>query len=164
MRLQILTREQFIPRPKEEVFQFFGRPENLGAITPPELGFRILTPPPLLMKEGTLLDYTIRVLGIPIRWTTIITDFKPPFFFVDAQLRGPYSYWQHRHSFRTVQGGTIMTDEVHYLLPFGPAGTLAHTLFVRRQLGHIFDYRAGVVSEFFSGEQKSRRGKKQVRR
>ncbi len=147
----VLERRQFLPVPPEAAFRFFDRPENLAEITPAELGFRILTPSPIAMKEGTLIDYTIRVLGIPVRWTTLITSYDPPRGFVDQQLKGPYSYWHHTHAFRAVDGGTEMTDTVRYLLPFGPLGNLVHALAVRRQLERIFEHRSRVIAGRFPG-------------
>jgi hypothetical protein len=108
------------------------------------------------MKEGTLIDYTIRVLGLPVRWTTLITRYDPPHSFVDQQLRGPYSFWHHTHSFRPVDGGTEMKDSVLYLLPFGPLGRLAHVLAVRRQLRRIFDHRSLVIAARFARAGSSR--------
>lgn len=147
----VLERKQFLPVPPDEAFRFFDRPENLAEITPAELGFRILTPSPIAMKEGALIDYTIRVLGMPVRWTTIITSYDPPRGFVDLQLKGPYSFWHHTHAFRAVDGGTEMTDTVRYLLPFGPLGALAHAVAVRRQLEGIFEHRSRVIAGRFPG-------------
>ncbi len=145
-----LYRKQRVERPIEEVFAFFERPENLDTITPPSLRFRILTPLPIVMKEGALIDYSVRISGLPVRWTTYIDRYDPPHNFVDVQLRGPYSFWHHTHRF-TVAGSnaTLIEDEVLYLLPFGVAGRAAHALWVRRQLEYIFDYRARRYRELF---------------
>jgi len=145
MKVYDLRRRQLIPLPLDQVFLFFERPENLSRLTPPSLGFQILTPPPIQMKSGCLVDYTVRVLGLPVRWTTLITEYDPPRRFVDVQLKGPYSYWHHTHEFEAVEGGTMMTDTVRYVLPFGWLGGVAHALFVRRQLRRIFDYRSEVL-------------------
>jgi hypothetical protein len=152
----VLERKLFLPVPPDEAFRFFDRPENLADVTPAELGFRILTPSPIAMKEGALIDYTIRVLGMPVRWTTLITSYDPPRGFVDQQLRGPYSFWHHTHAFRAVDGGTEMTDTVRYLLPFGPLGALAHSVAVRRQLEGIFDHRSRVIAGRFPGGPRQR--------
>lgn len=143
---------QFLPVPLDEAFRFFDRPENLGEITPAALGFRMLTPSPVTMKEGAVIDYTIRVLGVPVRWTTLITSYDPPHGFVDLQLRGPYSFWHHTHSFRAVGGGTEMTDTVRYLLPFGPLGALVHALAVRRQVRKIFEHRSDAIARRFGAD------------
>jgi ligand-binding SRPBCC domain-containing protein len=145
MKMYTLHRRQRILHPRSHVFGFFEAPENLARITPPSLGFRILTPLPITMKVGTVIDYTIRWLGVPVRWRTLITTYDPPFRFVDEQINGPYALWHHSHRFEETADGTEMTDEVRYCLPFGFLGDLGHTLIVRRQLEHIFDYRATVI-------------------
>ncbi len=148
MRLHRLYREQVIHRPLEEVFAFFERPENLDLITPPELGFRFLTPSPIPMHQGAIIDYQIKLFGIPIRWTTYIAIYEPPHRFVDVQLKGPYSFWHHTHRFSALDSNTtLMTDEVLYLLPFGPVGEIVHTLWVKHQLKRIFDYRYNRIEE-----------------
>jgi hypothetical protein len=149
MKLYVLRREQMVARPIGEVFDFFKRPENLSLITPPSLGFVILTPSPIHMQTGTLIDYSIRLLGLRRHWTTLITDFDPPHRFSDIQLKGPYEFWHHTHCFESVGDGTRLTDEVRYIMPFGPLGRMAHSLMVRRQLDTIFDYRQRVITERF---------------
>lgn len=145
-----LVRKQVLPLAPRDVFPFFESPENLSLITPPWLGFRILTPSPVTMKVGTLIDYTIRWMGIPVRWTTLITTYDPPVRFVDEQIRGPYALWHHAHTFReTEAGGTEMTDTVRYVLPYGWMGEVAHAIVVRSQLRHIFDYRMEAIAETF---------------
>ena len=138
-----------LPHPLDEVFSFFSRPENLARITPPELGFELLSPSPVPMAEGGVIDYRIRVLGLPLRWTSVITVYEPPHRFVDEQRRGPYASWRHEHRFAAVPGGTLVEDEVAYALPLGPLGTLARTLFVKRQLERIFAYRNQRIAAFF---------------
>lgn len=149
MTINTLTRQQLVPAPIGEVFGYFSRPENLAELTPPDLGFVIHTPPPVAMKQGALIDYTIRLLGIPVRWTTLITSCEPGRSFVDEQLKGPYSFWRHSHFFEEYPGGTLVRDEVQYALPFGPLGTLVHRLAVKRRLAAIFDYRASVIGRVF---------------
>lgn len=147
MKTYTLRRQQTIARPVEVLFNFFKQPENLEKITPPSVGFTILTPRPIKMQVGTVLDYTIRILGLPVRWTTLISVYNPPHLFVDVAMRGPYSFWHHTHKFEAKDRGTIMTDEVHYALPFGILGRLVHFLWVKRQLEHIFDYRMRVIAD-----------------
>lgn len=149
MKIYELKREQFIPRPLSEVFAFFQNPGNLALITPPSLGFKILTPEPLIMKSGLHIDYTIRLFGLPVRWTSKITDYRPPVVFIDEQARGPYAYWHHTHLFEETDGGTLMTDVVRYAIPFGFLGEWARFLFVKRDLERIFNFRGEVVRKIF---------------
>lgn len=149
MNTYVLNSEQFINKPIKEVFGFFARPENLKEVTPKNLSFNILTPSPIVMEKGTLIDYTIKPLGFPVRWTTIIVAYEPPHRFIDAQLKGPYSFWYHTHNFVEKEGGTLIKDEVRYLLPFGPFGKLAHWIYVKKELQHIFDFRKKVVLNYF---------------
>jgi ligand-binding SRPBCC domain-containing protein len=140
---------QRIPRPRDEVYAFFSDAENLERLTPPFLRFRILTPRPIAAQPGALIDYALRLNGIPVRWRTRIESVDPGHGFTDVQLRGPYRRWHHRHAFRDIPGGTEMRDTVDYALPLGPLGALAHPVFVRPALRRIFDYRRQVVEELF---------------
>lgn len=147
MAEHILTRSLRLDLPIGEVFPFFADAGNLERITPPELKFHAITPQPIDIKKGTLIDYKLRLNGIPIRWRTEITHWNPPFEFIDTQLRGPYKQWIHLHSFtENPDGSTTIEDEVRYRLPFEPLGDMAHPI-IRRQLDHIFDYRQKVVAE-----------------
>jgi len=138
-----------VPRGLDEVFPFFAEPRNLARITPAWLGFRIVSAGDLTMRAGLRIEYRVRPLGFPQTWVSEITLWDPPHRFVDEQVRGPYRLWHHLHTFRAVAGGTELVDEVTYALPFGPLGSLAHALVVRRQLATIFDYRARVVRDLF---------------
>jgi ligand-binding SRPBCC domain-containing protein len=146
----LLERSLFIPRPREEVFAFFADAHNLERITPTFLQFQILTPGPIPMKPGTLIDYQLRLHGLPVKWRTRIEEFTPPSSFVDIQLSGPYRSWHHRHEFEEVPGGTQMRDRVEYELPLGPLGALVRQLFVRRSIDQIFDHRNATIAELFS--------------
>jgi ligand-binding SRPBCC domain-containing protein len=143
----VLEREQWIPRPLDEVFAFFSDANNLGSITPPWLGFRILMPEPIEMRSGAKIAYMLRWHAIPVRWLTEITRWEPPTGFDDVQLKGPYSLWHHTHSFEPVDDGTLITDTVRYALPLGFLGRLAHACVVKAELNTIFDFRARTVSE-----------------
>jgi ligand-binding SRPBCC domain-containing protein len=149
VKLFILKRRQLVRRPLPEVFAFFSKPENLEVLTPKTLGFRILTPSPVNMKEGAVIDYTIAVAGFPVRWTTLISSYEPQHRFVDLQLKGPYSFWHHTHTFTETENGTLIDDEVRYSMPYGALGVVAHALFVKRQLRTIFARRSDVISTIF---------------
>lgn len=142
--MELLETQFELAAPLEEVFAFFAQAENLGRITPQELGFRILTPLPIEMTEGVLIEYEITLWGIRMGWRTRISVWDPPHRFVDEQLRGPYRRWVHTHSFAATPGGTLVTDRVEYELPLGSIGRLAHPL-VRRQLSRIFKHRESRV-------------------
>jgi ligand-binding SRPBCC domain-containing protein len=146
-RTFLIEREQWLARPVEEVFAFFGDATNLEAITPEWLRFSVITPAPIAMGAGTLIDYRLRWRRMPLRWTTIIEAWEPPHRFVDRQLRGPYRLWHHTHIFEAQLGGTRIRDEVRYRLPLGRLGVALHRLGVRRDLEAIFDDRARRVRE-----------------
>ena len=142
LRYHVLRREQRLPGTPDEVFPFFADAHNLEAITPPFLGFRVITPQPIEMRVGALIEYRLRLHGIPVSWLTRIEDWTPGVRFVDAQLAGPYRLWHHTHEFEADgDGGTLMRDTVRYALPYWPLGEVAHPL-VARDLAAIFDYRA----------------------
>ena len=138
MREFKIQTELWLPRPRHEVFPFFADARNLEPLTPPWLKFEVLTPAPIAMRPGTLIDYRIRVHGLPIRWRTEIAEWQPPHQFVDVQLRGPYTLWRHTHTFLERDGGTLCLDCVRYR-PRG--GALINWLFVRRDVERIFQYR-----------------------
>lgn len=146
MTAYLLQRQQWIPRPLEEVFAFFADAANLETIIPPWLGFKILSPQPIDMKVGTHIHYQLRWHGLPLNWLTEIQVWNPPTEFVDVQLRGPYRLWHHTHRFQSADGGTLIRDEVRYALPLGIVGRLAHGWRVKADLEAIFTYRAVQVS------------------
>ena len=150
-RFHTLRREQWIPRPLDEVFSFFSDARNLGELTPPWLGFRILTPGPIQIGAGERIRYRLAWHGVPVTWTTQIRRWDPPLRFIDVQLSGPYQLWHHTHRFEAHAGGTRMTDIVRYCLPFGAIGRAVHFLKVRRDVEQIFDYRFHRIGELFAG-------------
>ena len=143
----ILLREQVVRGTPEEVFEFYANAANLEQITPEWLGFRIVSAQPIEMAPGTLIEYRLRLHGVPVRWLTRIETWEPGERFVDVQVEGPYRLWHHTHSFEPHDDGTRVRDEVRYALPLGPVGALAHRLFVRRDLERIFDFRHASVSK-----------------
>lgn len=139
-----LETQLLIPQSRERVFGFFADAFQLETITPPWLRFEVLTPGPIPIAAGTLIDYRLRLHRVPIRWRTRISVWEPPFRFVDEQLRGPYRKWHHEHTFETVNDGTLCRDVVTYAVR---GGTLIHALFVRRDLLKIFAYRQNRLRE-----------------
>jgi len=144
MKVREFQSELWLPRPPEELFPFFADAANLDAITPPWLHFHIVTPSPVVMREGTLIDYRLRVRGVPLRWRTRINVWQPPHRFVDEQLRGPYRQWIHTHRFHESDGQTVIEDEVAYRLPVFPLGEIAYPA-IRWQLARVFRYRQQAV-------------------
>jgi ligand-binding SRPBCC domain-containing protein len=151
MHTYLLEREQVIPLSRARTFAFFADALNLEAITPPFLRFRVLTQPPIVMRAGTLLDYRLSLFGLPFRWRTLIESWSPEEGFVDTQLAGPYRLWHHTHSFTELApDSTLMRDRVRYGLPYGIFGRLAQTLWVKRTLDLIFDYRRDMTARLLS--------------
>jgi ligand-binding SRPBCC domain-containing protein len=156
MAEHILTRSLTIDLPREEVFEFFADAGNLERITPPELNFHIITPQPINIEQGMLIDYKLRLRGIPMKWRTEISVWEPPFRFVDRQLRGPYAQWIHTHTFTELgPAKTQIDDEVRYRLPLEPLGDIAHFI-VRKELDHIFDFRTVAVKRILEGRDKAK--------
>jgi ligand-binding SRPBCC domain-containing protein len=147
----ILKRSLTLNLPRERVFDFFADAANLERITPPELNFHIVTSQPIDIKQGALIDYKLKLRGLPLTWKTIISVWRPPFEFVDKALKSPYKQWIHRHTFTEIEKNkTLIEDEVRYRLPFEPFGDLGHFI-VRRELNYIFDFRQKTVAEIFGG-------------
>lgn len=142
-----LKRTQLLPVAQQTAWQFFSDPRNLPVITPPDLGFEITSQLPEQMYAGMVVTYRVTALaGVRVNWVTEITHVRDFDFFVDEQRFGPYRFWHHQHLFRAVAGGTEMVDQVSYLLPFQPFGSLVAPL-VRRRLEHIFDYRYETIAK-----------------
>ena len=152
MSIHVLERSQRVEVPVEQAFDFYVDALNLEPMTPPWLHFEVTTPGELRLRQGTLLDYKLRLHGVPVRWQTRIETWEPPLRFVDTQRKGPYSLWEHTHLFeKDGETATIIHDRVRYAIPLGPLGALAHLLFVRRDLRRIFDYRREAASERLVG-------------
>ena len=146
-----LSTEVLVPQSRERAFECFGDALNLEAITPPWLHFAVLTPPPIKMRVGTLIDYRLRLHRIPIRWRTKITCWEPPFRFIDEQIRGPYRLWRHLHTVEEDADGCMVRDQVDYAVPGGRwGGTLLHALMVRRDVHRIFEYRRSALLRRFA--------------
>lgn len=142
---------QRIPIDIDTAWNFFSQPANLAKITPDNLGFDIISKHHGdTMYAGQIIEYKVKpMLNIPLYWMTEITHVVDKKFFVDEQRFGPYKLWHHQHHFKAISGGVEMTDIVHYALPLGILGKIAHSLFVKKQLNEIFDYRYKKVEELF---------------
>ncbi|MDP2236272.1 MAG: SRPBCC family protein [Bacteroidales bacterium] len=148
--MHILKSKVILKASIEEVWDFFSSPANLKKITPPAMGFNIITGGDGKMYPGQIISYKVKPFaGIPLTWVTEITHVEPLKFFVDEQRFGPYSMWHHEHHFREVEQGVEMTDIVTYVLPFGFLGRIAHKLFVKNKVQQIFEYRSKVMNQFF---------------
>jgi len=144
-----LNRELWLPRPVAKIFPFFADASNLEVLTPPWLNFQVLSPRPVPIGSGTLIDYRIVVHGIPFRWQSEITAWEPPHRFVDEQRRGPYRIWRHEHTFLERDGGTMISDRVRYAVLFAP---IVHRWLVRPDIERIFDFRTRKMRALFGGE------------
>ena len=149
MKAHLLERKTIINKPIEEVFDFFSRAENLEKITPPFVGFQYITPLPILMRVGALIDYRIKLYGVPMNWRTEITEWQPNVKFADNQVKGPYKLWYHEHFFEEKDGQTIMIDRVQYQSPGWILEPIVNALFVKGQVEKIFDHRNEVILKIF---------------
>lgn len=146
MRVREFQCELWLPLSPEELFPFFADAGNLDAITPAWLHFRIVTQGPIELRAGAVIDYRLRVRGLPLRWRTRINVWEPPHRFVDEQVRGPYRQWIHTHTFEPRDGGALCRDVVSYAVAFD---WLAHDLFLRRDIEKIFAFRQKALSATF---------------
>ena len=149
MTVYTLECQMFAPVSLQEAFSVFENPYNLAQITPQWLKLKITTKEPVTMRKGAEIDYTLGWMGFAMRWKTLITEYEPPFLFVDEQIGGPYKLWRHTHSFLPCEEGTIVADRVEYALPLGVLGQVAHGLVVRKQLEEIFRFRQERLAEMF---------------
>ena len=147
-----LHRKIRISAPMDDVWNFFSAPGNLQKITPLYMNFRIVDCPDTnVISEGMRITYSVSpVLKLPMTWVTLIDTVKPGASFSDTQLKGPYKLWRHVHTFEEKNGTVLMTDDVTYELPLGPLGAVAHSLFVKKQLENIFNYRETVIRKIFT--------------
>ena len=152
MKIYYLNEEQFLPVSNSKAWDFFSSAENLPVITPPELGFKILTDiKEKEIYEGMVIEYKVSpLLKIPLHWKTEISKVEKPHSFTDRQLKGPYKLWEHTHIFIEQKDGILMKDSVKYSLPFGILGQIAHSLIVRKKLSRIFNYRKKVLNQIFN--------------
>ena len=141
------VRSQNFTKTLDEVFSFFAEPYNLEKITPRFLKFNILTPLPIEMGNGTIIRYRLKLRGITVRWTCVISEWNPPYGFVDEQISGPYKFWRHEHIFEENKTGTKVTDKVTYQLPGLFLAPMINKLYVARDLKKIFDYRTEMMRE-----------------
>jgi len=159
MSLHILNTSQRLPISITEAWDFLSSPGNLKKITLESMGFEITTgsgdtttnnPVFSKMYPGMIIAYIVKpVPGIPVKWVTEITHVQEPYYFVDEQRFGPYKFWHHKHFLKEIQGGVEMTDIVHYKIPLGPFGDLLNTLFIKKKLAHIFEYRYNKLEKLF---------------
>jgi ligand-binding SRPBCC domain-containing protein len=149
MKLRNFETEVWLPRPRDEVFAFFSEVANLDAITPPWVKFKTITPGPIEMRVGTVIDHRLRIHGIPIRWRSKITAWEPPARFVDEQLRGPYRVWVHEHLFEERDGGTVVRDRVRYAVPFD---FFTDRFLVRPDVERIFRHRTECLKRRFPSD------------
>ncbi len=144
----VLVSRVTLDAPLATVLPFFAAAENLNLLTPPAMGFVIQTPRPIAMAAGAVIDYRLRVMGMPIAWRTVIEAWQPSApapHFVDAQHRGPYRAWWHEHHFAADGDRTVMEDRVYYAAPMGPLGRIANAMIIRGQLRRIFGFRAAAI-------------------
>ncbi len=147
-RVYVLERRQWLELPVQRAFEFYAQAHNLAVITPPRMGFEVITPGPIEMRPGALIDNRLKLHGVPHRWRTRIEVWEPPVRFIDVQVRGPYALWEHTHTFeRDGEHAVLIGDRVRYSIPLGPLGRMAHAAFVERDLKRVFDYRERAVAE-----------------
>lgn len=155
--MQVKRKEwkQFIPRPMEEVWNFFSRPENLDDMTPDDMSFEILSDiEGVPMYQGMIIQYKVSpLLNIKMNWVTEITHVRDKEYFIDEQRFGPYALWHHQHHFEEQNGGIMMKDILHYKVPYGIIGTIADAVFVSNKIEQIFQYRIKAVERIFEFEE-----------
>ena len=149
LRVRTFNTEAWLPRPPEEVFAFFSDAHNLDLLTPPWLRFRILTPRPIDLRAGAVIDYRLKWRGLPLAWRTEISTWEPPHRFIDRQVRGPYRLWVHEHTFEPQDGGTLLCDRVEYAVPGWLLEPAVHAFLVGPDVRRIFAYRRETMRQLF---------------
>jgi ligand-binding SRPBCC domain-containing protein len=155
MQAHSLTFETKLYRSLDEIFDFFSNAENLNTVTPTEVEFSMLTPTPIKMQVGTLINYRIKLMGIPFYWRTHINVWEPPYRFVDEQVKGPYILWHHEHTFEQKDGYVLMTDKLHYLSPGWFLEPLINRFFVTPQIKKIWQYRDQQFKKLFGKKEET---------
>lgn len=151
MKIYKLYRKEFLPVSVEEAWRFFSSPRNLQKITPSSVKLKMRTAITIPeIQEGLYIEYVLSpILRVPFEWITLVSKVDRPYSFTDIQLKGPFALWEHKHSFKPMQGGTEITDEVNYALPMGVFGQIAHTILIKRRLEEIFDFREKELKRLF---------------
>lgn len=148
--LRTFERDQFLPVGIDQAWAFVSNPRNLPRITPSSLDFRIVSPVPERMYDGLTIEYKVRpLLGIPVRWVSLIKDIKAPHRFTDEQVKGPYAFWSHTHILSEVPGGVLMEDVIHYAPPLDGVLPWLNDLVVLPRLKKIFEFRSRTLNELF---------------
>ena len=145
LNMHVFQKSILVPADLNDVFHFFNTPKNLSKLMPAYFNFQLLTPDPIVMKESAVFDYKLRLLGVPMRWSSMIVDYEKPHRFVDIQLKGPHSYWHHEHRFESVDGGTLITDTIHYEFPL--FSSLANLLIGKPMNEILFRHRESKINE-----------------
>ena len=145
---RLFEQQQCIPKPLNEVFDFFSDVKNLELLTPPLLNFKVLDKSTENIQEGTKINYKLKIHGVPAKWTSQIINWQPMNEFADVQLKGPYAKWYHRHLFRPLAGGVLLEDKVVYRLPFSRIGGNLLHWFILMDIKTIFSYRTKIIQEW----------------
>jgi ligand-binding SRPBCC domain-containing protein len=139
-----------------KAWSFIRKPENLNEITPPDMQFRMCSEVPEEMYEGLIIEYRVKIPFVGTRkWVSEIKHIREGQSFVDEQRVGPYAFWYHYHLIEPMERGVRMTDEIHYDVPFGPLGRLAHAILIKPTLEKIFNYRELRLVELLQETPKS---------
>jgi len=155
MKIYTKTGKQNLPISVDQAWEFLSDPKNLKAITPPYMGFDIISGGDRPMFPGQIIQYIVTpVFGIRTKWVTEITHVKDKEYFVDEQRFGPYALWHHKHFIKAIPGGVEMEDIIDYKVPMGFLGQLVHPIIVKPKLDEIFEYRQKKLIELF-GEYKA---------